>query len=119
MVMCAPYTVYHTSYTMHHIPCTQVIESDELSDLAVLKTDLSHEPSSFSLQPAVLGDSRALHAGDWVVAVGCPHGLDFTVTLGRLTYVDLYVCMLVCFYDLRSMCVCVVWICFVHVSLMI
>eukprot|EP01031_Cornospumella_fuschlensis_P032969 gene32969-39872_t len=63
----------------------KVIESDELSDLAVLRADLSREPSSFSLVPAVLGDSRALHAGDWVVAVGCPHGLDFTVTLGVIS----------------------------------
>jgi S1-C subfamily serine protease len=29
-----------------------------------------------------MGDSSSLQAGDWVVAVGCPVGLDFSVTLG-------------------------------------
>jgi S1-C subfamily serine protease len=57
----------------------QVVQFDELTDLAVLKADL---PSSEKLSPAQLGDSNNLHSGDWVIAVGCPVGLDFTVTLG-------------------------------------
>ena len=55
-----------------------LVSSDELSDLAVLKADVGAD----SLQKAPIGDSSALVSGDWVIAVGCPVGLDFTVTLG-------------------------------------
>lgn len=58
-----------------------VVATDELTDLAVIKADISKE-KDFSLVTAPLGDSSVLHAGDWVIAVGCPVGLDFTVTLG-------------------------------------
>ena len=56
----------------------RTVSSDELTDLALLKADIGSE----SLPPAVLGDSSQLHSGDWVIAVGNPAGLDFTVTLG-------------------------------------
>ena len=56
----------------------QVIASDELTDLAVLKAAVGDE----NISKAPLGDSATLHSGDWVIAVGCPVGLDFTVTLG-------------------------------------
>lgn len=55
-----------------------VIAFDELTDLAVLKADVGYS----SLPKAPLGDSSSLQSGDWVIAVGCPVGLDFTVTLG-------------------------------------
>lgn len=55
-----------------------LVSSDELSDLAVLKADVGSDV----LQKAPIGDSSALVSGDWVIAVGCPVGLDFTVTLG-------------------------------------
>lgn len=58
-----------------------VVELDEFTDLAVLKADLTQEPG-LKLPVAPLGDSSTLQAGDWVIAVGCPVGLDFTVTLG-------------------------------------
>ena len=58
----------------------KVIALDEFTDLAVIKTDV--DPSNCKLVKAPLGDSSALQAGDWVIAVGCPVGLDFTVTLG-------------------------------------
>ncbi len=32
---------------------------------------------------APLGDSSRLQSGDYLIAVGCPVGLDFTVTLGQ------------------------------------
>lgn len=59
----------------------KVIASDEFTDLAVIKADISKE-TDFVLRKAPMGDSSSLHAGDWVIAVGCPVGLDFTVTLG-------------------------------------
>jgi S1-C subfamily serine protease len=55
-----------------------VVAFDELTDLAVLKADVGYS----SLPKAPLGDSSSLQSGDWVIAVGCPVGLDFTVTLG-------------------------------------
>lgn len=58
-----------------------VIAQDELTDLAVIKVDVGGEYGC-ALTRAPLGDSDSLHAGDWVIAVGCPVGLDFTVTLG-------------------------------------
>ena len=55
-----------------------VVAFDELTDLAVLKADVGLS----SLPVAPMGDSSKLASGDWVIAVGCPVGLDFTVTLG-------------------------------------
>jgi S1-C subfamily serine protease len=55
-----------------------VVAFDELTDLAVLKANTA----DYSLPKAPLGDSSMLQSGDWVIAVGCPVGLDFTVTLG-------------------------------------
>lgn len=57
------------------------VQCDELTDLAVLKVDAAAAKNCV-LTPAPLGDSSTLHSGDWVVAVGCPVGLDFTVTSG-------------------------------------
>jgi S1-C subfamily serine protease len=55
-----------------------MVACDEFTDLAVLKADTD----GIKLKPAPLGDSSKLHSGDWLIAVGCPVGLDFTVTLG-------------------------------------
>ncbi len=57
------------------------VQCDELTDLAVLKVDAAALKNCV-MTPAPLGDSSTLHSGDWVVAVGCPVGLDFTVTSG-------------------------------------
>ena len=58
-----------------------IVALDELTDLAVLKAEITSADSKF-LTIAPLGDSSKLQSGDWVIAVGCPVGLDFTVTLG-------------------------------------
>ena len=55
-----------------------MVSCDELTDIAVLKADCGN----IRLREAPLGDSSKLHSGDWLIAVGCPVGLDFTVTLG-------------------------------------
>lgn len=56
----------------------KLVQYDELTDLAVLKADLGDH----QIPKAPMGDSDNLQSGDWVIAVGCPVGLDFTVTLG-------------------------------------
>ena len=61
---------------------TKLVAVDELTDLAVIKADIGTE----ELTPAPIGNSQNLQSGDWVIAVGCPVGLDFTVTLGLLIY---------------------------------
>jgi serine protease Do len=53
-----------------------VIGSDPLSDLAVLRLDAS------DLEPAELGDAERLRVGQLVVAIGNPHGFSGSVTAG-------------------------------------
>lgn len=56
-----------------------VVGTDAMTDVAVLKI----EPEETSRLPvALLGDSDRLQVGDWVLALGNPLGLDFTVTAG-------------------------------------
>ena len=54
----------------------QVVGTDELLDLAVLRVDGADLPA------APLGNSDALEIGDWVIAIGNPLGFSHTVTLG-------------------------------------
>src|SRR3989441_8075175 len=52
----------------------EVVGSDPLSDLAVLRT------ASGDLVPAELGDADSLRVGQLVVAIGNPHGFGSSVT---------------------------------------
>lgn len=63
----------------------ELIGQDALSDLAVLKIDAKHVDTALEF-----GDSDTLRAGDQVVAIGNPLGLDFsgTVTQGIVSAVD-------------------------------
>ena len=63
----------------------EVVGKDALSDLAVLKIDAKYAKTSLEF-----GDSDVLRAGDQVVAIGNPLGLDFsgTVTKGIVSAVD-------------------------------
>src|SRR5436190_3407554 len=54
----------------------EVIGSDPLSDLAVLRVD------GRDLVPAELGDAERLRVGQLVVAIGNPHGFGGSVTAG-------------------------------------
>ncbi|MFG0241999.1 MAG: trypsin-like peptidase domain-containing protein [Phycisphaerales bacterium JB054] len=57
----------------------EIIGTDAMTDVAVIKI----EPAGDDPLPvARFGDSDRLQVGDWVLALGNPLGLDFTVTAG-------------------------------------
>ncbi|MFH0782701.1 MAG: DegQ family serine endoprotease [Pseudomonadota bacterium] len=55
----------------------KVVGTDPQTDVALLKID---DPENLPVLP--LGDSSALEAGEWVIAIGNPFGLSQTVTVG-------------------------------------
>ncbi len=59
-----------------------VVGSDPETDIAVLKIDLP------SLPVVTLGDVRALHVGDAVLAIGNPFNVGQTVTAGIISALD-------------------------------
>ncbi len=56
-----------------------VVGTDPNSDVAVIKIE---PPQGVQLQSVRFGDSDQLKVGDWVLALGNPLGLQFTVTAG-------------------------------------
>lgn len=54
----------------------KVIGADKRTDVALIKIEGSNLPR------LTIGDSSKLRAGEWVVAIGSPFGLDNTVTAG-------------------------------------
>lgn len=54
-----------------------MVNADMHSDIAVVKIN-----SETPLPEAKLGSSTRLRPGDWVIAMGCPHSLQNTVTAG-------------------------------------
>lgn len=58
----------------------EVIGSDELSDIAVLR--LTDAPAGTSFRFVSFDEDARLRVGDWVVAVGNPFGLEGTATAG-------------------------------------
>ncbi|MBT8046974.1 MAG: DegQ family serine endoprotease [Xanthomonadales bacterium] len=54
----------------------ELIGSDPLSDIALLKIDAKNLPT------LKLGDSKVLKRGEWVVAIGSPFNFDQSVTAG-------------------------------------
>lgn len=59
----------------------KVVGSDAQSDIALLKLDASNLPA------VTLGTSGTLKPGQWVVAIGSPYGLDYSVTAGIVSAV--------------------------------
>lgn len=54
----------------------EIVGTDEATDIALLKLGADGLPS------VDLGDSDVLQAGEWVLAIGSPFGLEHTVTAG-------------------------------------
>ena len=57
----------------------KIIGKDPKTDLALIKIDTKNAPS------VIFGNSDKVEIGDWLVAIGNPLGLDFTVTAGILS----------------------------------
>jgi serine protease Do len=57
------------------MPAKQV-GSDPETDLAIVQIQAT------DLHAAIFGDSNAIETGDWVLAIGCPFGLEHSVTAG-------------------------------------
>jgi len=64
----------------------ELIGSDDVSDVAVVKI----VPGDYKLKPAAFGDSDTLMAGDDVVAIGNPAGLEYagTITTGIVSSIS-------------------------------
>lgn len=59
----------------------EVVGKDPMTDLALIKID----PADLKLSPLKFGDSEKAEVGDWVVAIGNPLGLEWTVTAGIIS----------------------------------
>ena len=60
----------------------EIIGTDSQTDLAVLKIDKT------GLTPAELGDSSSVQIGEFVLAIGNPYNLDYSVTAGIISALD-------------------------------
>ncbi len=63
------------------LPAT-LVGADAMTDVAVIKLDLSRRRSKESLPIAEFADSDKVRVGDTVLSMGCPAGLTQSVTLG-------------------------------------
>lgn len=63
------------------VPAT-LVGADAMTDLAVIKLDLSRRQASGPLPIATFADSSKVRPGDTVLSMGCPAGLNQSVTLG-------------------------------------
>jgi len=63
------------------LPAT-LVGADAMTDIAVIKLDLSRRRSQAPLPVASFADSSAARVGDTVLSMGCPAGLTQSVTLG-------------------------------------
>ena len=66
----------NVTLTDHRVFKAKVVGRDPTTDVAVIKIDGQNLPT------ATLGNDEATRVGEWVLAIGNPLGLDFTVTAG-------------------------------------
>ncbi|PYV40278.1 MAG: hypothetical protein DMG06_20735 [Acidobacteria bacterium] len=70
----------------------KLVGTDALTDLSVLKLDLSSRPAgSPPLAVARFGSSRALKVGETVLAMGCPLAISQSVTRGIVSNKDMII----------------------------
>jgi serine protease Do len=62
--------------TDHRVFPATLVGRDPTTDVAVIKVDAKNLPT------VAVGDDEKLRIGEWVLAIGNPLGLDFTVTAG-------------------------------------
>ena len=67
----------HVTLTDQRTFDARVVGRDPTTDVAVIKIDAGN-----NLPVAALGNDDAVKIGEWVLAIGNPLGLDFTVTAG-------------------------------------
>lgn len=60
----------------------KIIGTDERTDVALIKIEAK------DLKPMVIGDSKQLKKGQWVLAIGSPFGLESTVTSGIVSAIN-------------------------------
>ena len=65
----------------------KLVGTDPLSDVAVVK--LAPSPSGKPYAAAKWGDSRKLHVGQQVLALGCPYAFSQSVTAGIVSNTEL------------------------------
>ena len=58
----------------------KILGKDTLSDIALLKVNVKKK-----LVPVAFGDSQKLQKGEWVAAIGNPHGYGHTITKGIIS----------------------------------
>ena len=58
----------------------KVVGTDPYTDIAIIRVD-----GPMGGPPARFGDSHSMRVGDWVVAIGSPEGLDWSVTMGIIS----------------------------------
>jgi serine protease Do len=59
----------------------KIVGTDPKTDLAVIRVSTTKE----DLPVVALGNSDALHVGQWAIAIGNPFGLDHTLTVGVIS----------------------------------
>ena len=62
-----------------------LVGEDPMTDLAVLRLNISELGENTTLPVARFGNSDALGTGDYVMAMGAPYGLNRSVTLGVIS----------------------------------
>ena len=79
-VLCGPGDPLVAILSTHREVEARVFQRDDWLDLALVRVP------GVQLTPLPLGDATALHAGDPVIFIGTPQGLEFTVTEGIVSH---------------------------------